>query len=137
MKRSKLLVSSGLIAIASAIWHLLCILGGPSWFVFARAPLVIINSAHQGTVLAPIATTVVASLMCCCALYAFSAVGTIRKLPLIKPALITIALLCILRGIIAIPRFITPSGIDTWQIIASSTWLYVGICFTLGVYLQK
>ena len=130
--QSKLLISAGVIASASAIWHLLCILGGPSWFVFARAPQQIIESAQQGTMLAPISTVIVASLMFACTLFAFSAVGLIRKVPLLKPALITIATLCILRALIATPTFVTPTGLDIWQIVASTVWFYVGICFVTG-----
>ena len=110
--QSKLLISAGIIASASAIWHLLCIFGGPSWFVFARAPQQIIDSAVQRTLLAPIGTMIVASLMFACTIFAFSAVGLIRKVPLLKSALITIAVLCTLRGLIAIPTFVASSGLD-------------------------
>ncbi|KZN57983.1 hypothetical protein N473_26525 [Pseudoalteromonas luteoviolacea CPMOR-1] len=44
----------------------------------------------------------------------------------------TIALLCTLRGLLAIPTFVTPSGFDIWQIVASTIWLYVGFCFMAG-----
>jgi len=134
--QSKLLISAGGIASASAIWHLLCIFGGPSWFVFARAPQQIIDSAQQGTLLAPIGTIVVASLMFACTIFAFSAAGLIRKVPLLKPALIIIAAICTLRGLIAIPTFISVTGADIWQIIASTVWFYVGICFTAGCIAQ-
>lgn len=132
----KLLISAGIIASASASWHLLCIFGGPSWFVFARAPQQIIESSQQGTLLAPVGTIIVAALMFACTVFAFSAVGIIRKVPLIRSALITIALLCTLRGLIAIPTFLTSTGFDIWQIVASSVWFYVGICFSLGGLVQ-
>lgn len=130
--KSKLLISGGVIASAAAIWHLLCIWGGPSWFAFARAPKQIIDSAQQGTLLAPVGTVIVAGLMFACTVFAFSAVGLIRKVPLVKPALITIALLCAVRGLIGIPTFVTAAGLDIWQIVASTVWLYVGVCFIAG-----
>lgn len=130
--QSKLLISAGIIALASAIWHLLCIFGGTRWFIFARAPQQIIESAAQGTLLAPVATIVVASLMFACSVFSFSAVGLIRKVPFLKSALITIGVLCTLRGLIAIPTFINPTGFDIWQIVASTIWFYVGICFAVG-----
>jgi len=130
--KSKLLISAGVIASVSAVWHILCIFGGPSWFAFARAPQQIIDSAQQGTLLAPIGTLIVAGLMFLCTVSAFSAVGLIRKVPLIKSALITITILCTLRGLIAIPMLVTSTGLDLWEIIASTVWLYVGICFALG-----
>ena len=130
--KSKLLISGGVIASAAAIWHLLCIWGGPSWFAFARAPKQLIDSAQQGTLLAPVSTVIVAGLMFACTVFAFSAVGLIRKVPLVKPALITIALLCTVRGLVGIPTFVTAAGIDIWQIVASTVWLYVGVCFIVG-----
>lgn len=131
-RQQKLLISAGIIAVAAAIWHLLCILGGPSWFEFARAPQPIIDSAKQGTLLAPIGTIIVASLMFACSIFAFSAAGMIRKVPLLKAALITIAVLCTVRGLIALPILVTPSGLDVWELVASSVWLYVGACFIVG-----
>jgi hypothetical protein len=130
--KSKLLISAGFIASASAIWHLLCIIGGPNWFAFARAPQQIIDSSQQGTLLAPIGTVIVASLMFACTVFAFSAAGLMRKVPLLKTALITISILCIARALIAIPTFINSAGLDIWQIIASSVWFYVGISFAAG-----
>lgn len=130
--KSKLLISGGIIASAAAIWHLLCIWGGPSWFAFARAPKQLIDSAQQGTLLAPVSTVIVAGLMLACTVFAFSAVGLIRKVPLVKPALITIASLCTVRGLIGIPTFVTAAGVDIWQIVASTVWLYVGVCFIVG-----
>ncbi len=130
--QSKFLISAGVIAFISALWHLLCILGGPAWFIFARAPQQIIDSAQQGTSLAVVGTVIVATLMLACTAFAFSASGVIRRVPLIKPALASIALLCILRALVAIPYLITPTVIDVWEVIASSVWLYVGICFMVG-----
>ena len=129
---SRLLVSAGIIALAAAVWHVLCIWGGPGWFAFARAPQLIIDSAKQGTILAPVATLIVAGLMVACALFAFSAAGLVPEVPLIKPALITIAALCIIRALIASPDFVTSAGLDVWQIVASAVWLYVGVCFVFG-----
>jgi len=129
---SKLLISAAIIASAASIWHLLCIFGGPSWFAFARAPQQIIESAQQGTLLAPIGTIVVAGLMFACSIFAFSAVGIIGKVALIKPALSSIGILCTLRGVMFIPTLINSVNLDVWQLVASSVWLYVGICFILG-----
>jgi len=130
--KSTLLISAGVIASASAIWHVLCIIGGPGWFIFARAPQQIIESAQQGTMLAPFGTIIIATLMFACTMFAFSAVGLIRKVPLLKSALITIATLCILRALLGITSLTVSIGFDIWQFVASSVWLYVGMCFAIG-----
>ncbi len=130
--KSKFLVTGGIIAGLAAIWHVLCLFGGVSWLAFARAPPTIIESYEQGTMLAPIATIIVAGLMFACTAYAFSGVGFIRKIPLIKSALVTISVLFILRALLVIPRLKRECFSDTWQIVASSVFLFVGICYLLG-----
>ena len=42
------------------------------------------------------------------------------------------AVLCTLRGLVAIPTLITSVNLDAWQLIASTVWFYVGICFIAG-----
>lgn len=129
--QSKLLLLGASIAFCAAIWHLLCIIGGPSWFEFARAPKEIIDSAKQGTWLAPIGTIFVATLMFICSLYALSAIHIIRQLPLIKTALIVISSMCLIRGAIVIP-YIIQFGFDMWEFIAAIVWFFVGLCYLIG-----
>jgi len=139
--QSKFMICGGAIAALTALWHLLCIIGGPSWYAFARAPQHIIESAEQGTYVAPLGAVIIAGLMFYCTAFAFSTAGLIRKTPLIPatlitPALITIALLCITRALIAIPFLVRPTGVDVWEVVASSVWLFVGICYLFGVIEQ-
>lgn len=133
--KSKLLIVGGLIAAATAIWHLLCILGGPGWYAFARAPQVVIDSARHGTFLAPVGAIVIAGLMFACTAYSFSGAGLIRKIPLLRPALVTISLICLARALIAVP-YLLSSTLDVWELVASSGWFFVGICFSMGALEQ-
>ncbi len=133
--KSKLLITGGLIAAATAIWHLLCIAGGPSWYAFARAPGIVIHSAKQGTLLAPLSTAVIAGLMFTCAAYAFSGAGLIKKIPLLKTALVTIAFICLVRALSTVPYLIS-SPLDMWELVASSGWFFVGVCFLMGALEQ-
>lgn len=133
--KSKFLITGGVIAAATAVWHLLCIVGGSSWYAFARAPQIVINSAKQGTLLAPVSTAVIASLMFTCTAYAFSGAGLIKKIPLIKSALVTIAFICLARALSTVPYLIS-SPLDIWELVASSGWLFVGVCFLMGALEQ-
>jgi len=67
-----------------------------------------------------------------CTAYAFSGAGLIRKIPLLVPALITIAFICLVRALIVVPYLIS-SRLDVWELVASGGWLFVGICFSMGV----
>jgi len=129
--KSKFLITGGVIAAATAVWHLLCIVGGPSWYAFARAPKVVVNSAKQGTLLAPASTVVIAGLMFTCTAYAFSGAGLIIKIPLLKSALVTIAFLCLARALLTVP-YLMSSHLDIWELVASSGWFFVGVCFLIG-----
>ena len=133
--KSKFLITSGIIAAATAVWHLLCIVGGPSWYAFARAPGIVINSAKQGTLLAPVSTVVIAGLMFTCTAYAFSGAGLIKKIPLLKSALVTIAFICLVRALSTVPYLIS-SPLDIWELVATSGWFFVGVCFLMGALEQ-
>lgn len=133
--KSKFLIVGGIVAAVAAAWHLLCIIGGPSWYIFARAPHVIVDSAKQGTFIAPAGAIVISCLMFTCSVYAFSGAGLIRKIPFLMSALVTISLICLVRALVAIPYLLSPK-VDTWELVASSVWFFVGFCFSIGALEQ-
>lgn len=126
------LALGGVIAGMVATWHLLMIIGGPSWYAFARAPEYIIESAKMGTFVAPVMAVGIAILMYTCTLYSFSGAGLIRKIPLLKSALVTISLICLARAALVSPLFYPLNILGTWHMVASSGWLFVGLCFLGG-----
>ena len=89
---------AAVIAILTALAHMSCIFLGESCYRSQLAPEVIIQSAVNGTLLAPVGTTFISSLFLLCAIYALSAANVIMKLPLLKTAIYSISILCILRG---------------------------------------
>lgn len=131
-----LLIIGGSISAIAAIWHLLMIFGGPSWYAFARAPEYIVESAREGTLIAPMGAIAIAILMFICTLYSFSGAGLIRKIPLLKSALVIISLLCLARGVYISPLFFKLHILGIWQIVASSVWFFVGVCFLAGALQQ-
>lgn len=134
-KEILLLIGGGISAVA-ATWHLLMIFGGPSWYAFARAPEYIVESAKEGTLVAPIGAIAIATLMFVCTLYSFSGAGLIRKVPLLKSALLTISLLCLIRGVYISPLFFKMHILGVWHSVASSVWFFVGVCFLAGFLKQ-
>lgn len=132
----KFLIVGGLISGFAALWHLLMIIGGPSWYAFARAPLYIVESAREGTFIAPVSAVAIAGLMFTCAAYAFSGAGVLGKIPLLKLALPTISCICLLRGLYISPVFFPLNVLGVWHLAASSVWFFVGVCFLLGAFSQ-
>lgn len=122
-----------LISITTAIAHLSCIFLGPSCYRAQLAPQVIVQSAVDGTLLAPIGTAIVSFLFVTCGLFATSGAGYIKRLPLLNLALITIACLCILRGLSTIPEsFMFPEMVSAFSISAGIIWFITGLLFAYG-----
>ena len=81
------------IAILTAIAHISCVFLGENCYRSQLAPEVIIQSAVNGTLLAPVGTTFISLLFLLCAIYALSAANIIIKLPLLKTAINSISIL--------------------------------------------
>ena len=121
------------IAILTAIAHTSCVFLGENCYRSQLAPEVIIQSAVNGTLLAPVGTTFISTLFLVCAIYALSAANVIMKLPLLKTAIYSISILCILRGLATIPLSLTyPEMVSSFSIIAGATWFSSGVLFFLG-----
>ena len=132
----KFLIVGGLIAGFAAVWHLLMIVGGPSWYAFARAPQYIVDSAKEGTFIAPLGAVAIAALMFICTAYSFSGAGLFGKIPLLKLALPIISFICLARGLYISPIFYSLKVLGTWHLVASSVWFFVGVCFLIGTISQ-
>ena len=101
------------------------------------APPPILESVKDGTWLAPLAGLFVSTLMIIAGLYALSGAGMIIKMPLLKPALVTISILFILRGALIFHLMCwKPEVIDAFRVISSGIFLICGIAYALGTYLR-
>jgi hypothetical protein len=127
------IVLAMVIAAAGAAVHVAAILGGPAWYAFFDAPPFIVASARAGTWLAPVGAAVIAGLMTLCAAYAASALGLIRRLPLLRLGLVSIAALCLVRALLLVPAAIKyPELLNTFQLVASAVWGLAGAGFAAG-----
>lgn len=118
------------ISIAGVLIHVAAIMGGPSWYAFFGAPPQVVDSARAGTWLAPVSTAGIALLMGICALYACSAFGLVRRLPLLRTVLAGIATICLLRALIVLPLAAThPELVNLFEVSAALVWGTAGIGF--------
>ena len=124
-------------AFLGGLLHIVAILAGPDWIAFFQAPPVIVESAHQGTWLAPVASLVITGLMWLCSFYAFSGAGLLPRVYLLCTGLGVIAAICILRGMIAIPlliwRPILWNHLGWFELIASLIWFSIGVFYAYGL----
>ena len=127
-----LIIAAG-IATFTALAHMSCIFLGESCYRSQLAPEAIIQSAVDGTLLAPLGTTFVSSLFLLCAVYALSAADIIPKLPLVEVAIYSISALCILRGLATIPISLAyPEAVSRFVITSGAIWFISGVLFLVG-----
>lgn len=123
------------IALVGVAIHLGAIIGGAGWYSYFGAPPRIVESAKSGTLLAPVSAALIAALMALCAAYAFSALGLIKRMPLLRLALAGIASVCLFRSLVLLPLSINhPELRNTFEILAAIVWGLAGVGFLVGYY---
>ncbi|MFT4926060.1 MAG: hypothetical protein ACI8WB_002158 [Phenylobacterium sp.] len=127
------LVLAAFIAMGTAIAHMSCIFLGPECYAAQMAPPQIIESAKNGTYLAPIGTVLVSAIFIVFGLYALSGAGIIRQLPFLKVMSYTIATLCIIRGILPLQLWLRhPDKVNDVVFYTGIIWLVTGLLFLFG-----
>lgn len=128
-----LLVLAALIAIGNAVAHMACLYLGPDCYAAQLAPLQLVESAKNGTYLAPISAIVVSVIFVIWGLFALSATGIIRKLPLLKFAIYAISTLCIIRGVLPLQFWLRhPEKVGDAAFYYGIAWLITGLLFLFG-----
>src|SRR5688500_3434634 len=100
--RDPLLLAAGVMTAAASLLHVAIIAGGPSWYRFFGAGERMAHQAARGFIFPALVTAAIAVGLACCALYAFSAAGAIRRLPLLRVALPLIAAVFLARGVLGV-----------------------------------
>ncbi|WP_233520546.1 hypothetical protein [Flocculibacter collagenilyticus] len=134
------LMIAALVAFGTAIAHMSCIALGPACYAAQMAPPQIIESAKQGTLLAPLGTllaplgtTFVSAIFVLLGLYALSGAKVIRKLPLLTFGIYAIATLCIIRGLLALQLWVRkPELVTDFALLAAWVWLITGLLYLVG-----
>lgn len=130
------LVAAGLLSAAASLLHFATIIGGPSWYRFFGAGEEMAQAAERGSVMPGLVTAAIATILAIWALYAFSAAGLVRRLPLIRTALVLITGVYLLRGLALIPLLaLKPQLVDTFAIVSSLIVLCYGVAYAVGTWL--
>ncbi|PKG83785.1 hypothetical protein CXF85_09780 [Colwellia sp. 75C3] len=131
------LVFAALIAMGTAAAHLSCIYFGPQCYAAQMAPALIVESAMNGTYLAPIGTLFASGIFVVLGLYALAGAGftsnTLDKLPMVNYAIYTIATLCIIRGVLPLQLwFRHPEKVNDVVFYVGIVWLIAGLLYLFG-----
>ena len=119
----------------AAFLHLGVIAGGPEWYRFFGAGERMARMAERGSSTPTLITIGIALILLVWAAYAFAGAGLIRRLPLMRTALVTITMIYLLRGLVLFPALATgPKHWDPFTVWSSMIVLIYGIAYAIGTW---
>lgn len=128
------LITAGCFSLSVALLHIFIIIGGTEWYRFFGAGEELAQLAEQGSFIPAFITLIITLVFLIWSLYAFAGAGLIRRLPWLKPILMTITLIYLIRGLGLVPIFLlSPNLIDTFLIVTSIISLAIGIVHFIGI----
>ena len=130
---ANLLTAAALLSAAAAILHLAVIAGGPDWYRFFGAGEEMARMAERGSPRPALIALAIAALLASWAAYALSGAGRMRRLPLLRTALVLISAVYLLRGLVLVPIL----AMNGWKADAFVWWsslivLAYGIVYAAG-----
>lgn len=135
MKRNAWLVVGGGLSTAAALLHLAVIVGGPDWYRFFGAGEAMARAAEQGSFAPPLVTFGIGMVLAVWAAYAFSGAGVVRRLPLVRTALVLITGIYLLRGLLLVPMMLRrPELLDAFAVWSSVIVLIYGAVYAIGTW---
>ena len=135
MARNPFLIVGGVLSAAASLLHLAVIAGGPSWYRFFGAGEELARMAEQGSLTPALMTLGIAAVLAIWAAYAFAGAGLIRRLPLMRTALVLISAVYLLRGLVLIPAFVVnPGGVPPFVLWSSLIVLVYGVAYAVGTW---
>ena len=137
---TRLLLFGGLLTGAASLLHLAIIAGGPDWYRFFGAGERMARLAARGSTYPAAVTAGIAAVLGVWALYALSGAGVIRRLPLLRPALVLIAAAYLARGLLGVPAVLLvehPYASElrarmTFMVVSSVVCVGLGLCYAAG-----
>jgi hypothetical protein len=129
------LTAGAALSAAAAILHLAVIAGGPDWYRFVGAGEDMARMAERGSVWPTIITLGIAALLAIWAAYALAGAGRMRRLPLIRTALVIISAIYLLRAFALVPLLLLkPDLITPFDLWSSLIVLAYGITYAVGTF---
>lgn len=135
MARNGWLIVGGSLSALAALLHVVVIVGGAQWYRFFGAGEAMAQAAENGSLLPPVATLAIAAVLGIWAMYAFAGAGLLRRLPLMRTALVLITAVYLLRGLVLFPTLLLrPDLVDSFAVWSSLTVLIYGAAYAIGTW---
>ena len=131
-----LLLAAGALDILAALIHLAAIVGGPSWYRVLGAGEGFARAAARGRIEPHLYTTGIAAVLLVWAAYAFSGAEMIGRLPLLRPALIAIAAIYLVRAAVFPAMMAMAPGrwSLTFMLTTSGIVVVMGLLHAIGLW---
>lgn len=129
------LIAAGSASAAIGVLHLVCIVVGAPAYRYFGAGDRLAQRAEAGSLQPAAMTLVFAVAFFVLAAYGFSGAGAIRRLPLLRTALVASAVVYLLRGLFVITEVLALAGgraVPPRFVVFSLVSLAVGLCYGLG-----
>jgi len=130
---NRYLMAGGLMSLLAAFLHIAIIMGGPDWYRFFGAGEKMAHLAETGSWIPTVSTLFIFAVLFIWGLYGFSGAGLMRRLPLVKMALLTITAIYLLRGMLLFILLIfEPVMVDSLMLWSSLVCLGMGTAYACG-----
>lgn len=133
MRANPWLIAGGMLSGAAAALHVAIILGGSGWYRFFGAGERMARAAEHGSPRPALITAAIAAVLAIWACYAFSGAGIIRRLPLLRTALLLISTIYLARALVPLALLIIhPVPLDPFIWWSSAVVLVYGLAYAIG-----
>ncbi len=123
----------GALSALAALLHIGIIINGETWYRFFGAGEELAILAAKGSLIPTFITSGIALVLFIWALYAVAAGSQRFHMPLMKPVLVIISSVYLLRGLAIVPILIlSPAIVDTFLLISSLICTFYGAIHTVG-----
>jgi hypothetical protein len=130
------LTAAAALSAAAALLHLAVIAGGPDWYRFFGAGEEMARMAARGSPRPALITFGIAALLAIWSAYALAGAGRIRRLPLMRTALLAITAIYLVRGLVLLPALAMNGGrVDAFLLWSSLIVLVYGLTYAVGTFL--
>ena len=133
-QRNPWLIVGGWLSLAASLLHIGSIIGGPSWYRFFGAGEAMAQAAERGEAYPALVTFAIAVILAIWGAYAFAGAGLIRRLPLMRTALVAITAIYLLRGAALIPALTVAGMGGAFNIWSSVIVLGYGLAYAIGTW---
>jgi hypothetical protein len=135
VRNNWLFAAGGLSAIAAAL-HLGCVIGGPRWYRFFGAGEPMARLAERDSPTPALYAFAIAAVLCGWSAYAFSGSGALPRFPFLRPILVAICAVYLLRAA-ALPALLIyatgPGRSASFMVWSSVIVLVYGVVHAIGI----